>query len=208
MPGASRQSGFTLLEMLVALAALGLLAALLAGSVQFGARAWETQDRRLNAYVESDAVHNVVRDLLRGAEPLPLVGLGTRGASAYLLGGSNAVDFVSELPEAIGRNGYCDIALRVTDDGRLMLHWRRHVHDVRDAAAQPGGEVELLRHVAAIELTYFAVPSDGEPGGWRSTWVQPAAMPALIKLRLRFAPGDRRIWTDLLVAPIIGSSVG
>lgn len=203
-----RQAGFTLLEMLAALAALGLLAVLLAGSVQFGARAWESQGGRIASYTGPDAVHAVLRSMLRSAQTLPLAGRGSQGAASYFIGTADAFDFVGALPEALGGNGYYDIGIRLRPHGRLLLRWRPHAHSAKESVATVYDEVELLRNVVAIEMSYFVTASDNQPAGWRATWVQPSAMPPLIRMRIRFAPGDRRIWQILEVAPLVGSATG
>lgn len=198
-------SGFGLLEMIVALAVLGLLTVLLAGSLQFGARLWDAQDRRLATSAGTDAVHTVLRAMIQNAQPLPLVALGPRGAASYLLGGPDSLDMVTEMPDGIGRAGYCDVALVLERDGRLALRWRRHARDARVAAAQPVAESELLRNVAAVELAYFVRATDQQPAHWESRWTRPSAMPDLIRVRVRFRPGDRRVWNDVVVSPAIGA---
>ena len=208
MTRSARHAGFTLIEMLVALAALGLLAVMLAGSVQFGARAWEGQSRRVDAHAETDAVHGVLRTMLRNAQTMPLAGVSQQGAAVYLAGRPNSMDFVGELPEAIGRGGVYDISLLVSPDGRLLLRWRPHVRPASGAVAQPYTETELLRRVARLDIAYFASAAQRRPGVWQSSWAQPSALPALIRLRIGFAAGDRRIWRELMVAPVIGARMG
>ena len=199
------QAGFTLLEMIVALAVLGFLAVLLAGSLQFGARLWDSQDRRIAGGAGLDAVHGVLRAMIQNAQPLPLVGLGQRGAAAYMLGAPGTLDFVAEMPESIGRAGFCDVALVLERDGRLALRWRRHSRDGRLAAAEAVAESELLRNVAALELAYFVRADDRQPAHWEKTWVRPGTLPDLVRVHVRFPPGDRRMWSDVVVAPAVSA---
>jgi len=208
MPKSSHAAGFTLLEMLIALAVLGLLAVMLSGSVQFGARAWEGQSRRIEASVETDAVYNVLRAMLRNAQTLPLEGVNQQGGVMFLAGRPNSVDFVSELPEAVGRSGFTDIALLVLPDGRLVMRWRAHERPTSGAPPKPYEETELLRRVAGLDIAYYTAAAEDRPGGWQSNWTQAGALPALIRLTLRFQPADRRVWRELRVAPIIGARLG
>jgi prepilin-type N-terminal cleavage/methylation domain-containing protein len=240
----SRQAGFTLLEMIVALAALSLLMVMLTGTVQFGARAWEGQSRRVEAYAETDAVHSVLRTMLQGARPIPLVGFeqptqatnqsgdpssgdppqqaqsqatpqanqqapqGEQRTGVYLIGRTNAVDFVGELPEMAGQGGLYDIHLWLNPEGRLLLSWRRHVR-LATGGSPPGyQDTELLRNVAALELAYYAVGTDKKPSEWSSTWDRNSGLPALITIRVRFKSGDARIWRELTAAPILGAVHG
>jgi len=197
------ESGFSLLEMVVALAVLGLLTVMLAGSLQFGIRLWDAQDRRLASSAGTDAVHTALRLMLENAQPLPLAGLGARGAAAYMLGGAQSLDLVTEMPDGVGDRGFCDVAVIRTGDGRLAIRWRRHARDAQTAATLPASETELLRNVAAVEFAYFMRTHDEQPAHWDVQWTQPGVLPDLIRLRVRFAPGDRRSWSDLVVAPAL-----
>ncbi|MBV8536356.1 MAG: prepilin-type N-terminal cleavage/methylation domain-containing protein [Alphaproteobacteria bacterium] len=197
-----REAGFSLLEMIVALAVLGLLTVLLAGGLQLGSHLWAAQDRRLAASDATDAVHAALRTMIQDAQPLPLAGLGERGAAAFIIGEPHSLDFVTELPDGFGRAGYCDVAIVLAGDGRLMIRWRPHARDARTAA--PVRETELLRRVAGLDFAYFILGSGDTPAHWEARWVRPGAVPALIRLRLRFVPGDPRVWRDVVVSPAAG----
>ncbi|MFI4986211.1 MAG: prepilin-type N-terminal cleavage/methylation domain-containing protein [Alphaproteobacteria bacterium] len=193
-------AGFTLLEVLVALALLALVSAMLAGGIRFGARAWEAQDERLAAASELDAVRSLVRQLIAAGEPLALAGVGPESAPLYLDGRRDSITLVTDLPEALAGRDLYDATLTLASAGRLVLRWRPHLRKPEVGAAAPWTETEMLRGVAAIDLQYYAPASEDEPGRWLADWRQPAALPALVRMRLSFAPGDRRRWTELVAA--------
>jgi general secretion pathway protein J len=86
--------------------------------------------------------------------------------------------------------------LRVDADHRLVLRWSPSVR-ARRLRPQPAAptETELLRGVSHIELAFW------RPGGdWVGSW-QSADLPALVRVRLRFPPGDPRRWPDIVAAP-------
>ncbi len=193
-------AGFTLLEVLVALAVLGLVSAMLVGGVRFGARAWEAQDSRLAAASELDAVRTLLGQLIAASAPLPLVGLGAQNAPLYLDGRADGITMVTELPEALAGRDLYDASLALAGAGRLVLRWRPHLRPRGGASPPPWQETEILRGVAALKLQYFAPATEDEPGRWSADWRLAAALPALVRLRLEFAPGDRRRWTELVTA--------
>ncbi len=63
----SRQRGFTLLEILVAVTLLGLLMAALFGGVRLGVRAWEASGARLDDDARLTAVQDFLRERLTQA---------------------------------------------------------------------------------------------------------------------------------------------
>lgn len=205
-PGPS--AGFTLLEVLVSLVLLGFILVALAGGVQFGTRAWDAQEHREAKGAELDAVHALLRRLIADARPLPLTGLEPLGAPLYMDGRSSGMSFVSDLPESIGRGGPYDVTLALVEGGRLVLRWRPHMRITPGSSAPRYEETELVRGVAALDIRYFVPAPAGQQSGWSTEWRQPAALPALIQVRLRLIQGGTRHWTDLVVAPLLGSTWG
>lgn len=203
-----RSAGFTLLEVLVALALLGFLLVGLAGGIRFGARAWEAQERRGASVAELEAIPGFLRQLVADAQPVPLIGVGSGGAVTYLDGEPNRMDFVSDLPTAIGGGGRYDVTLELAEGGRLLLRWRPHARAASSGKTEPYVDTELMRGVAALEIRYFAPATPDQPGGWLSEWRQPSTLPALVRVTLRFGQAGRRRPMELVVAPPIGAYGG
>jgi general secretion pathway protein J len=82
--------------------------------------------------------------------------------------------------------------LELDTERRLVLRWRPYAPHARPAGFT---ETELLRGVARLELAYWRPDA-----GWSAEW-EGGELPALIRIRLGFAPTDRRRWPDLVVAP-------
>ena len=201
-------AGFTLLEVLVALALLGFILVALAGGVRFGVRAWQAEERRGAGAAELEAVHGLLRRMVATAQPLPLAGLGPPGTTLFFDGRSNEMSFVSDLPDAIGGAGPYDLALELAEGGRLVLRWRPHVRPVPGSSPGPYSETELMRGVAGLDLRYFVPATTEQAAGWLSEWRQPGALPALVRVKLRLAAGDRRRSMELVVAPLLGTFGG
>ena len=200
MPAASatRQSGFTLLEVLVALAVLGLLVLGLSQGVRAGLALRQAQDRHLGNTAELDATMRLLRRTLSRLPALPDGNaLLASDAGDAFAGEADRVSFVGDLPTGFGAARRADMTL-IVRDGMLLLSWVPHRHAVAPAAPS-AAETVLLRGVERLDLAYWGSP-DGEPAGWQARWAGPAA-PELIRLRLRFQRGDPRHWPDLIVAP-------
>jgi general secretion pathway protein J len=185
------ESGFTLLEIIVALVVLGVLLATLSQGVHFGFAAWGRQDQMLRTGEALEAADRTLRRLVEQAEP------GTERSGTMLTGHAHAMAFTSTLP--IGHDGApseADISLTVDHESRLILSWLPHLHARRlQPAPQPHVSV-LLDHVAGLELNYW---SDAT-GRWSRDWRE-NALPDLVRIRITFPEHDPRHWPDIVAAP-------
>jgi len=194
-----RQSGFTLLEILVALVVLGFLMVGLTQGVRAGLTMWGAQTRRVGETADLDASARVLRRLLSGIS-LPAAG-GVLGASSTekFEALPESLTFVGDLPTGFGTTRRADITLEL-HEGRLVLRWTPRRHELSIAPPPEPIETELIRGVERFDLAYWGSPSPSESAGWQSRWDR-RDIPELIRVRLGFAKGDRRRWPDLMAAP-------
>jgi general secretion pathway protein J len=194
------QAGFTLLEMIVVVAVLGLLIIGLTQGVRAGLTMWGAQSRRTGETAELDAAARILRTLLSGIAPSPTAGFGPGAAgSPALKGTADSFSFVGDLPTGLGTTQRAEITLTLSR-GRLVLRWTPHRHELSVAPAPEPTETELVRSVDHLELAYWGSPSPDQAAGWRTQWDGPA-IPELIRVRLVLGKDDRRRFPDLIAAP-------
>lgn len=188
------QRGFSLLEMLVALAVLGLLLGLLGDGVHLGLQAWQAQARTVAGRGDLDAVDRLLRGLLARMDP------GSTTVAPFVLGGRDRLLFTATLPEgaAGGAPLLADIALGVDAGQRLVLRWTPHRHEHRLGAPPAPQTVPLLSDVAGIELSYWPRKP---PWIWRDAWSGPR-LPGLVRIRLQSPAGGPPAWPDIVTAPM------
>jgi general secretion pathway protein J len=180
----SRARGFTLLEVLVGVAVLGLIIGALYGGVSFALQGAQRQDTVLGKTGDYDSVDRALRRMVAEADP--------GGAGTVPLKGQLArVTFSSRMPEAAG-GAAADVAVGITG-GTVVLRWspRRPGRPIGPGSAPK--EVELLRGAQRVDLSYWA------SSGWQSNWSEPT-LPMLVRLRVTFPPGDARHWPDMVMA--------
>lgn len=192
-----RSGGFTLLELLVAMAVLGLLTVVLSGSLRFGLRAWETGQRASDALETASTVQPLLRRQIEQAYPL----LARTGEPAVVFeGGRQRLRFLTLLPERAGGGGLADVALSYRADaaggGRLEMAWQPLGERERPAASRT-----LFDGVDALDFAYYGGERRTGTAEWRETWEDAGFLPALVRLRVRFRDG--RAWPDLVAAPAV-----
>ncbi len=196
----TRPAGFTLLEVLVALVVLGLLMVGLTQGVRTGLALRQAQVHRLDALAETGSVMRLLRTLLSRLPVMPDGNtLVATAAGAAFRGEADRVSFVGDMPTGLGTTRRAEMTLSVVDQ-RLTLSWVPHLHERLLTALPPATQTVLLGGVERLDLAYWGSLAAGQPQAWQTRW-ESAEAPELIRLRLRFAKGDRRRWPDLIVAP-------
>ena len=87
-------------------------------------------------------------------------------------------------------------AFVVTDDAhRLVLRWSPHLHAERLVPRPPPAKEVLLQGIDRLEVGYLSP----DRSRWLTSWNR-VDLPALIRIRLLFKPGDPRHWPPIIAA--------
>jgi len=103
------------------------------------------------------------------------------------------------LPTGLGTTQRAEITLQL-QQGRFVLSWIPHRHELSSAPTPEPTHVELIGGVSQIEFAYWGAVSPDQTGGWQAQW-EAGAIPELIRLRLFFTKGDQRRFPDLITSP-------
>jgi general secretion pathway protein J len=190
---AHAQSGFTLLETLVALVVLGMLVAGLTQGVRTGISVWQTQKRELARRDDLHAADILLRDLLERMDPG-----GVSGQPPTIMGTARSLIFTTTLPQAadVLATREADVNLVVDDAHCLFLLWVPHYRN-RIRPPPPPERALLLRDVDHLDIAYW---KDARTG-WLSEWNGPA-LPKLVRIRIAFTAASRQRTPDIVVAPM------
>ncbi len=193
-----RDSGFTLLEILIALLILGFLVVGLSAGVHAALGLWRAQRREVAKTEELDAAARSLREILTAIPQVSPGGFASGAAGRRgVRGSAHRFTFVGDMPTGIGTTRRADMRLELLR-GRLVLLWAPHRHELLRVPPGPQ-ETVLVRKLADLELAYWGPPSPFKAPTWLSRWHGPG-IPLLIRVRLVFAKGDPRHWPDLIVA--------
>jgi general secretion pathway protein J len=203
-----REAGFTLVEVLVALVLLGLLTTALFFSVRFGVTAWQRGGERSDQIHTSMLVQDLLRRLIGQAYPLMLAD-GTGSGRVDFAGSATSLDFLAPVPIALASGGRARFTLAIERRGGqsdLVLASRPELA-AGDAPAELNRKT-LLATLEAAEFAYFGVAQSKSTTEWHERWSDEMSLPALVRVRVRFARSDPRLWPDLTIAPRITADVG
>jgi general secretion pathway protein J len=199
------EAGFTLVELLVAIALLSFVSVALFGSLRFGTMAWSRGQAHTEQTEHIAGAQNLLRRLIADAYPLFLSDDPTRPQVAFD-GTSKSVSFLAPVPIALGAGGRSRFSLSVDQHngrGDLVIATAPEL-----ASSASGVKKTLLAGVQAAEFAYFGRTRSERAAQWHDDWSGESSMPELVRLRVRFATDDARRWPELVVAPRIGVDVG
>ena len=193
------QRGFTLIEVVVALAIVALIAVVLFQGLRFGQSAHEKVVDRGGASWQLFASQRLIRSLLESAYPREPAANET--VPAYgLEGDREKLALLAAAPLAAGGVGLqrYEIEPRRNERGTMdvVVRWRSDL-----ATAERAPEEKLIEDVTAVQWSYQGHDSVAEPA-WVEQW-HGQHLPRLVRLQVRFAADDPRVWPDLIVSPRI-----
>jgi general secretion pathway protein J len=188
-------SGFTLLEVLVALVVLGFLLAGLSQGTRFGLQAWAMQTRTLARQSDMDDTYRVLREMIQQADP------GELNQNGSFTGTQHTLSVLTRLPVAALALGVldADVVLGVDARHRFVLRAEPHPHAEQLGRLPPPLQSTLLEGVDHVDFSYYRAAQ--KPLGWTSVW-HDADAPALVRLHIVFSNDKARHWPDFVAAPV------
>ena len=187
-----KANGFTLLEILVALAVFGFLLVGLSQTVRFGLTAWRQDARIAAGKTDLEAVDRAIRSVVENLAP------GDDTSRSSIEGTPNGLSGVTSL--RVPGSGLTPIRVEAglaVSGTRLVLRWRPYHHGVALGPQPPPAETELMNGVARLTIEYWR-----PPGVWVSRWHEPT-LPGLIRFRLTSDGSPAWRWPDIVAAPLL-----
>lgn len=188
-----KQSGFTLIELVVAMALLATMMVLMYSGLTFSLKGWDagaangqlTADRRIG--------ENFLRREL--SELFPMRWKDPMVVRLAFDGDTQRLRFVSSRPAGITLGGLALVGLEVAPakDGRgVNLVMRRAMpdDDAKDfgplEAAEP---TVIIPNVDRVDFSYFGAETDFADPKWVDKWTYEGRVPQMIRLRIHGAEG-------------------
>ncbi|MBK6744351.1 MAG: prepilin-type N-terminal cleavage/methylation domain-containing protein [Hydrogenophilales bacterium] len=198
----ARQSGFTLLELMIGLALLGMLLLLLFGALRLGSRSWDAGEARLSSASSQTVVAGFLRRRLSRVYPLRFK--RAEGQALAFEGEPTALRFAGRIPTRQGIAGLHLLALELESD-ELILRWSLPGAEVVDFSGLDGTEkTVVLRGVKDVAWSYFgAMEAEADPV-WQDVWHSDKNLPVMIRLTL--TPTEGKPWPEIVVAPMLPST--
>lgn len=196
------QSGFTLLEIMVAMVVLTMIVTTAFGALRLGERSWEAG---LKHTAKTETLRSVTGALQRlFNQTLPISWTNNTETTIAFGGNHEQLRFIAPAPLHYGATGLFEYTLAVeldADNKRLMLYYRLHNPDspgfeANDVDRQ---EVMLVNELNTVNLRYYGSPIAKDPPQWHMLWTSKAeTFPLLVHIQI-VPLSQRESWPDLFL---------
>jgi len=169
-------SGFTLIEMVVALALVGLVSVLMLQGIGFAAGGLDRLSHHAERLDERRSLEMLMRRALAAAEQTAVF-----DGEAGFVGRPTSVSFLSVIAD--GGPGLYRFALTY-DHSRSppAIILTRHL---AGKSALPGDSASVLvRHVRGFAISYYGAPAPTDEPAWHRSWEGIAHLPRLVRIVL------------------------
>jgi len=203
------QSGFTLIEVVVALALLAAMLGMAWQGLSFVLRGWDTGAEAGHRTADQRLAQNFLRRELM--ELFPMRWKDPMMLKFAFQGERNTLKFVSSRPAGLSAGGLALVGLAVEPDGprRKNLVMRRALPDkeAKDFAPLEKAEgVILYPDIDSVTFDYFGAESDLADPRWSAEWTYANRIPVLVRLKVKATDGTEQ--PEFIARIVLGQEAG
>jgi len=193
-----RISGFTLLEVMLAMTLLSIMVVLLFSSLKIGAESWNKGEKKIAEVNDKAVVYQFFKRHLPAIKPLWDDFSDDERVFSFQ-GETNKLQFVSIFPASAGRKGLqlFEVIFDKYDQGLVKVVLSPFYPALDEQQWEPE-EVVLLEQVENFEISYFGKEMGESDGSWVDSWKQRETLPALLKIKITLE--NQSYWPEMIFA--------
>jgi len=194
-------TGFTLVELLLAITLMSILLGLTYSGLRAATRSAERGEQILAVGGEIRSAHQFVRRQLNQMLPLPFaVENSSEETRIVFEGDARHIQYVAPMPGYLGAGGPQVQLLEFADDGDgfVLQFSNALLQGFEQARLFDREPVILLKGVDSAAFEFLGRDPDGQLTGWVSSWDQPDVLPVAVRLNLEFSVQSTLRWPDLV----------
>jgi general secretion pathway protein J len=204
------QRGFTLIELVVAVALLGTMMVLMYSGLTFSLRGWDAGAANGQRIADRRIGENFLRREL--SEIFPMRWKDPMVLRLAFEGETQRVRFVSSRPADVTGGGLSLVGLDVeagadSRDRSLVMRRAMPDDDAKDFGPLDSAKgTVILAGVDSVAFSYFGSENDFTDPKWSDTWTYAGRVPQMVRMRIRTTEGT--VLPEMLVRVNLGEEAG
>ena len=209
MTSIKKQSGFSLMEIIVSMTLLSLIMAMIYGGIHASRKMAHKGNNRINATNEIRVVQELIRRQV--SRILPMAFKEEDNTFVIFEGSESHVMFVSPMPGYLGKGGpHVQLIELVNSKGGKILqfsHWLLNDSLEEDSFEDSDQEpVVLLENIRGAEFSFMKLDEEGEPGDWEYEWEETENTPLMVRLEVDMGENALMPWPIMQVALMLDAT--
>lgn len=205
-----RRTGFTLVELLLAILLLGLLMAGAWAGISTATKAARSGEALIDRTNRVRVAQEFLRRQIRNALALPYVVDKSTGETRTFEGEDEFLRFVAPMPGYLSRGGaYLQtLQLRPGRGGGQELvfaHEMLNGHDPDNKREEERKPVVLIEGIRRARFEYRGLDETGKLGDWENEWDESGTQPILVRMKFEMDERSGYVWPELVV-PVLANS--
>ncbi len=195
--------GFTLLELTISIAILGLIVVIVAGALRLGIQSVERGERKIDALERIRTSLNIIEAQIQSMTSLTYDDNGEK--KRYFKADQDSLQFSTNYSIWGGQKGYIVVSYTVGTDnnGKQSMKASETIVGMTNAR-----EASLLGSFDKIYFEYFSKGPTDEKGSWVDNWTDDDNIPGKIRLHLVSAQNDFAFIIPIRIAESVNKAAG
>lgn len=193
-----RETGFTLIEIVLAMILVGLIMGIAVGGIRMSRKAAESGERRIEAINSIRVTQEFLRKQLARTLPLAFATDRREGKNFVFEGADDEITFVAPMPGYLSSGGPYIQRLNI-ERGELRFFHRMLLSE-DDEEGEP---VVLLDRIRRGRFEFRGIDEQGRLGKWDDEWKDASRTPMMVRLSLEFERNSGLSWPVLEVPLLI-----
>ncbi len=174
-----KEAGFTLLELMISIAIVGILVFILMAVLRLGFRSVEAGEKKIESLGRVKASLNMIEAQIQSEIPLTFDEAGEK--KYYFKGQPDSLEFSTNFSIWGGETGYVVVTYQVIvdDQGKRALQASEN-----QVGREDRKEIKLLESFDEMSFEYYYQDPTEEEGQWINEWTEAGFLPKMIRLHL------------------------
>ena len=190
--------GFTLLELMISIAILGIIVVIVAGAMKLGIQSVERGEKKIDALERIRTSLNIVEAQIQCMTSLTYDDNGEK--KRYFKAGRDSMQFSTNYSIWGGQRGYTIVSYDIGTDnnGKQSLKATETVVGMSNSR-----ETSLMGSFDKIYFEYFSKGPTDEKGSWVDDWTDDVNIPEKVKLHLVSSQNDFTLIIPIRIAEFV-----